>query len=243
MVLVRHFVRTVVTLVMVSIAAVLLVAVWRTYMTAPWTRDGRVQAEVVDIAPEVPGTIASVPVHDNQFVHKGDVLFELDPVRFRLAIAEAQAAVERATQQLRLDESNARRRQGLNGVVSAEEQQQYAITAAVASAGLDAARVALTLANLNMVRSALRSPVNGYVTNLRLRVGDYATVGQPRVAVIDADSFWIYGYFEETQIDGVHVGDPARIKLMGYRQTLIGYVESITRGINDQDSKIDRYGL
>ncbi|MDB5400921.1 MAG: efflux transporter periplasmic adaptor subunit [Rhodopila sp.] len=243
MVLVRHLVRTVVTLVMVSIAAVLLVAVWRTYMTAPWTRDGRVQAEVVDIAPEVPGTIASVPVHDNQFVHKGDVLFELDPVRFRLAIAEAQAAVERATQQLRLDESNARRRQGLNGVVSAEEQQQYAITAAVASAGLDAARVALTLANLNMVRSALRSPVNGYVTNLRLRVGDYATVGQPRVAVIDADSFWIYGYFEETQIDGVHVGDPARIKLMGYRQTLIGYVESITRGINDQDSKIDRYGL
>jgi RND family efflux transporter MFP subunit len=243
MLLVRHFVRTVVTLVMVSIAAVLLVAVWRTYMTAPWTRDGRVQAEVVDIAPEVPGTIASVPVHDNQFVHKGDVLFELDPVRFRLAIAEAQAAVERATQQLRLDEANARRRQGLNGVVSAEEQQRYAITAAVASAGLDAARAALDLANLNMVRAVLRSPVNGYVTNLRLRVGDYATVGQPRVAVIDADSFWIYGYFEETQIHGVHVGDPARIKLMGYRQTLIGYVESITRGINDQDSKIDRYGL
>src|SRR6202011_141332 len=75
------------------------------------------------------------------------------------------------------------------------------------------------------------------------RVGDYATVGQSRVAVIDADSFWIYGYFEETQIHGVHVGDPARIKLMGYRQTLTGYVESITRGINDQDSKIDRYGL
>jgi RND family efflux transporter MFP subunit len=243
MVLVRHFVRTVITLVMVGIAAVLLVAVWRTYMTAPWTRDGRVQAEVVDIAPEVPGTIASVPVHDNQFVHKGDVLFELDPVRFRLAIAEAQAAVERATQQLRVDQSNARRRQGLNGVVSAEEQQQYAITAAVASAGLDAARVALALANLNMVRSVLRSPVNGYVTNLRLRVGDYATVGQPRVAVIDADSFWIYGYFEETQIHGVHVGDPARIKLMGYQQTLTGLVESITRGINDQDSKIDRYGL
>jgi RND family efflux transporter MFP subunit len=243
MVLVRHFVRTVVTLVMVSIAAVLLVAVWRTYMTAPWTRDGRVQAEVVDIAPEVPGTIASVPVHDNQFVLKGDVLFELDAVRFRLAIAEAQAAVERATQRLRLDESNARRRQGLNGVVSAEEQQQYAITAAVASAGLDAARVALALANLNMARSVLRSPVNGYVTNLRLRVGDYATVGQPRVALIDADTFWIYGYFEETQIHGVHVGDLARIKLMGYRQTLTGHVESITRGINDQDSQINRYGL
>jgi RND family efflux transporter MFP subunit len=243
MYLVRYLVRTIVTLAGVGVATVLVFAVWHTYMVAPWTRDGRVQAEVVDIAPEIPGTVVSVPVHDNQYVHKGDVLFELDPVRFRLAIAEARAAVERATQQLRLDEANARRRKGLNGVVSAEEQQQYAITAAVASAALDSAQAALDLANLNMARSVLHSPVNGYVTNLRLRVGDYATVGQPQVAVIDADSFWIYGYFEETQIQGVHVGDPARIKLMGYRRTLTGQVESITRGITDQDSQIDRYGL
>lgn len=238
-----QFVHAVITLVMVGIAAVLVIAVWHTYMLAPWTRDGRVQAEVVDIAPEVPGTIADVPVHDNQFVHKGDVIFALDPVRFRIAIAEAQAAVARATQQLRLDESNARRRKGLAGVVSAEEQEQYAIAAAVASANLDAAKASLDLSNLNLVRSVLRSPVNGYVTNLRLRVGDFATVGQPRVAVVDADSFWIYGYFEETKIHGVHVGDPAQIKLMGYSQTLTGHVESITRGINDRDSQVDRYGL
>jgi multidrug resistance efflux pump len=243
MYLVGYFVRVLVTLVMVGIAAVLIVAVWHTYMIAPWTRDGRVLAEVVDIAPEVPGTIVSVPPNDNEYVHKGDVLFTLDPVRFRIAIAEAQAAVERATRQFQLDESNASRRKGLTGVVSAEEQERYAITAAVASAGVNAAQAALDLAKLNMVRSVVRSPVNGYVTNLRLRVGDYATVGQNRVAVIDADSFWIYGYFEETQIQGVHVGDPARIKLMGARQTLTGHVESITRGINDQDSQIDQYGL
>jgi multidrug resistance efflux pump len=243
MYLLRCLVRVIVTMAVVGIGAVLLVAVWHTYMIAPWTRDGRVQAEVVDIAPEIPGTVVSVPVHDNQYVHKGDVLFALDPVRFRIAIAEAQASVDRATQRLRLDQSDANRRKGLTGLVSAEEQQKYAITAAVASAELDAARAALDRANLNMARSELRSPVNGYVTNLRLRVGDYATVGQPRVAVIDADSFWIYGYFEETQIQGIHVGDPARVKLMGYRQTLTGQVESITRGITDQDSQIDRYGL
>jgi multidrug resistance efflux pump len=243
MYLVRYLVRTIVTLAVAGVAAVLVFAVWHTYMIAPWTRDGRVQAEVVDIAPEIPGTVVSVPVHDNQYVHKGDVLFELDPVRFRLAIAEARAAVERATQQLRLDKSDANRRKGLTGIVSAEEQEKYAITAAVASAALDSAQVALDLANLNMVRSVLRSPVSGYVTNLRLRMGDYATVGQSRAAVIDADSFWINGYFEETQIHGVHVGDPARIKLMGYRQTLNGHVESITRGINDQDSQINQYGL
>jgi multidrug resistance efflux pump len=208
---------------MVGIAAVLVAAVWHTYMIAPWTRDGRVLAEVVDIAPEVPGTIVSVPVHDNQFVHKGDVLFELDPVRFRIAIAEAQAAVERAKRQLRL--------------------REYAINAAVASADLNAAQASLDLANLNLVRSVLHSPANGYVTNLRLRVGDYATAGQRRVAVVDADSFWIYGYFEETQVQGIKSGDPARIKLMGYRQTLTGRVESITRGINEPDSQIDRFGL
>ena len=228
---------------MAGIAAVLVTAVWYTYMIAPWTRDGRVLAEVVDIAPEVPGTIISVPVRDNQFVHKGDVLFELDPVRFRIAIAEAQAAVERARRQLRLRESNARRRQGLTGVVSAEEQEQYAINAAVALADLNAAQASLDLASLNFIRSVLHSPANGYVTNLRLRVGDYATVGERRVAVIDADLFWIYGYFEETQIRGIKPGDPARIKLMGYRQTLTGRVESITRGINESDSQIDRFGL
>jgi multidrug resistance efflux pump len=243
MYLLRYLVRTIVTLAVVGIGAVLVVAVWHTYMIAPWTRDGRVQAEVVDIAPEIPGTVVSVPVRDNQYVHKGDVLFALDPVRFRIAIAEAQASVDRATQQLRLDQGDANRRKGLTGLVSTEEQQKYAITAAVASAELDAAHAALERANLNMARSVLRSPVNGYVTNLRLRVGDYATVGQPRVAVIDADSFWIYGYFEETQIHGIHVGDPARIKLMGSRQTLTGQVESITRGITDQNSQVDRYGL
>jgi multidrug resistance efflux pump len=243
MYLLRYLVRTIVTLAAVGIAAVLVVAVWHTYMIAPWTRDGRVQAEVVDIAPEIPGTVVSVPVHDNRYVHKGDILFALDPARFGITIAEAQASVDRATHQLRLDQSDANRRKGLTGIVSAEEQEKYAITAAVASAELDAARAALDRANLNMARSVLRSPVNGYVTNLRLRVGDYATVGQPRIAVIDADSFWVYGYFEETQIQGVHIGDPARIKLMGYRQTLTGQVESITRGITDQDSQIDRYGL
>jgi multidrug resistance efflux pump len=89
----------------------------------------------------------------------------------------------------------------------------------------------------------LHSPANGYVTNLRLRVGDYANVGEKRVAVIDADSFWIYAYFEETQIQGIKPGDPARIKLMGYRRPLTGQVESITRGINEPDSEVDRFGL
>src|ERR1700761_5997157 len=232
-------IRVLLTLAMVAIAIVLVLGLWQRYMLSPWTRDGRVRAEVVDIASEVSGTVTELPVHDNQLVHKGDVLFVLDPVRFKLAIAQAEANVESAKEDLALKQSDARRRQGLTGVVSAEEQERTRSTASVASAMLDAAQAALEVAKLNLQRSVLYSPVNGYVTNLRLRVGDYANAGQPRVAVIDSDSFWISGYFEETKLGKIKPGDPARIKLMGYRPILTGHIDTIARGINDRNSSPD----
>ncbi|WP_044563039.1 HlyD family secretion protein [Azospirillum sp. B4] len=228
---------------MVALAILLIGALWQRYMLAPWTRDGRVRAEVVDVAPEVPGTIVDIPVHDNQLVRKGDVLFVIDPVRFRIAQAQARAALAAARDDQALKRSDAQRRQGLAGVVSDAEQERFRSTANVAGAQLDAAAAALDLANLNLERSVIRSPVNGYVTNLRLRVGDYATVGQPRVAVIDTDSFWVSGYFEETKLARIHEGDPARIKLMGYANPLAGHVETLARGINDRNSAPNAYGL
>jgi multidrug resistance efflux pump len=237
------FTRVLLTLAMLAVSVLLVGALWQRYMLSPWTRDGRVRAEVVDIAPEVSGTIVDVPVAENQLVHRGDVLFTIDPVRFKLAIASAQASFDGAKQQLQLSESDARRRQGLTGVVSAEEQERTRTTATVASAQLEAAQAALDLAKLNLERSVLRSPVNGYVTNLRLRVGDYANAGQPKVTVIDADSFWISGYFEETKLAQMHPGDPARIKLMGYKPILTGHIDTIARGINDRNSSPDALGL
>ena len=241
--LVRATVRVLVTLAAVTAAIVLGAALWRTYMTAPWTRDGRVRAYVVDIAPEVSRTVNALPVHDNQLVHRGEPMLVIDPSRFRLAIASAQARVENAGEDLRLRQSDARRRQGLSGIVSAEERERFNSTAATARASADAAQADLDLARLNLARATLYAPVNGYITNLSLRAGDYVTAGQPRIVMLDSDSFWVYGYFEETKIDGVHVGDPARIKLMGYDALLGGHVESITRGINDQNGSSDRLGL
>ena len=240
---VKQFIRLVITLSMVAVAGYLLVVLWRTYMLAPWTRDGRVLAQVVDVAPEVSGTVVEIPVHDNQFVHKGDPLFVIDPVRFRLAIAQAQAQVDTARQQLQLRNSDARRRQGLTGVVSAEEQEQFNNTAAVAQATLAGAQAALDVAKLNLTRSVLYAPANGYVTQLRLRVGDYAAAGQARIAVVDSDSFWVIGYFEETKLRQVHLGDPARIKLMAYDPFVLGHVESIGRGISDPNDQINPRGL
>jgi len=243
MLLVRTAVRVFLTLAVVAAAVVLGFTLWNTYMVAPWTRDGRVRVYVVDVAPEVPGTVVQVPVVDNQYVHKGDPLYVLDPVRFRLAIAEAQARLAGAEEDLKLRASDARRRMGLGGIVSAEEQERFNSNVATQQAAVDAARAALDVARLNLQRSVLYSPVNGYVTNLNLRVGDYATAGQARLAVIDADSFWVNGYFEETKMWGVHVGDIARVKLMGYREIIPGHVVSIARGINDQNGTPDRLGL
>lgn len=239
----RAIIRVLVTMAVVVAAIVGGDVLWHSYMTAPWTRDGRVRVYVVDVAPEVAGTVVSVPVRDNQYVHKGDPLFVIDPTRFQLAIRQAQANLDSAQEDLRLRMSDAKRREGLTGIVSAEERERFNSTAATAQAAVEGARAALDTAKLNLQRATLYSPVNGYVTNLQLRVGDYVTAGGARLAVIDADSYWIYGYFEETKLARVHVGDPARITLMGYEPMLTGHVESIARGINEQNASPDRQGL
>ena len=242
MVLVKS-VRILVTLGLAALAGLAALVLWHTYMEAPWTRDGRVRAEVVDIAPEVPGTVATIDVTDNQLVHKGDILFQLDPVRFRLAVQQAQAEADQRRQDLALKQADVRRRAGMAGVVSNEEIDRVKSAADVAKAALDAALTALDIAKLNLDRSVLKAPVTGYVTNLRLRAGDYVAAGVPRIAIIDRDSFWIAGYFEETKLGRVHLGDPATIRLMSDSRPLTGHVESIGRGIADANDRPNDRGL
>jgi len=231
------------TLLIVMLATVSVIDLWRIYMVAPWTRDARVLVQVIDVAPEVPGTVVAVRVTDNQFVHKGDMLFEIDPTRYRLALAQAQAQYDAAAQDLRLRQSDMRRRQGLAGVVSSEDQERFANAASVARSTLEGAGAALDVARLNLRRTVLYAPANGYVTHLRLRPGAYANAGQPGVAVIDSDSFWITGYFEETKMAGIRPGVAARIKLMGYDTALSGHVESLGRGIGDSNDAVNSQGL
>ncbi|EHH66926.1 biotin/lipoyl-binding protein [Gluconobacter morbifer] len=239
----RSVIRVLLTLIVLALAIGLGRTMWDIYVLAPWTRDGRVRVYVVDAAPEVSGTVVSVPVVDNQFVHKGDPLFVLDPVRFRLDIDAARARLAGAEEDLKLRMSDAKRRMGLGGIVSAEEQEDFNSNAETQRAKVNAAKADLNTALLNLQRSTVYSPVDGYITNLNLRVGDYAHAGQSGLAVIDAHSFWINGYFEETKMHGVRVGDMARVKLMGYKTILQAHVVSIGRGINDQNGVSDRLGL
>jgi multidrug resistance efflux pump len=127
--------------------------------------------------------------------------------------------------------------------VTVEEQQTFASNAIAGKAKYLQSQATLDQARVNLERTEIRSPVNGFVTNLLAQLGDYANVGQTEISVVDSDSFWVDGYFEETYLDSIHEGDPAEIKLMGQRQIVRGHVGSIARGINVPNAQPDRAGL
>ncbi|MBP2298923.1 efflux RND transporter periplasmic adaptor subunit [Azospirillum picis] len=237
------FGRYALTLCVVAVSALIAWQAWSRYERTPWTRDGRVGVDVVQVAPEVSGTIRAVPVADNQYVRRGDTLYQIDPERPRLAVSLAEADVEARRQDMIARQATARRQSQLKDVVSPEAVQQSGAAAAVAGAAYQAAVATLELAKLDLARSTIRSPVDGYVTNLRLRPGDYATAGTTRVAILDASSFWITGYFEETKIQKIRVGAPAQIMLMGFDQPVTGHVESIGRGIENGNDAPGHLGL
>ncbi len=232
------------TLFVLCLAVLVAWMVWRYYLLTPWTRDGRVRAETVNAAAEVYGKVQEIPVVENQYVHKGDILFTIDPYEFKLDVDKAAGLMEARRQEMLISQTLAQRRQGLDTeAISREEQQTSQSAAATAQAAYAEARAQWNLARLNLDRTVIRSPVNGYVNNLRLRVGDFATIGQTKLSVIDSDSFWISGYFEETKIPRIHEGDSAEIELMGMSETIRGHVESICRGIADSNGEADTQGM
>jgi multidrug resistance efflux pump len=240
----RRILPLLITLATIAVAVVLGRATWDTYMGAPWTRDGTVRAYVVTMAPEVAGRIVELRVADNQFVHKGDLLMVIDPTNYRIAVSLAEAAVRQAQVNANNVEKEAQRRQELtNLAVTKEEKQTYESNAVADQAQVQQAVANLDQARVNLARTEIRSPVNGWVTNLLAQLGDYANVGQNIISLVDADSFWIDGYFEETSLDRIRVGDPAKIKLMGYRQIVRGHVNSIARGINVANAQPNGQGL
>ena len=233
-----------ITLATIAVAVALGWAMWDAYMGAPWTRDGTVRAYVVTMAPEVAGRIVELPVADNQFVHKGDLLMVIDPTNYKIAVSLNEAAVQQAEANAQNAEREAKRRQQLTDLAATtEEKQTYASNAIATQAQYQQAQANLDQARVNLKRTEIRSPVNGWVTNLLAQLGDYVNVGQNEISLVDADSFWVDGYFEETNLGSIQIGDPASVKLMGYRQIVRGHVGSIARGINVANAQPNGQGL
>ena len=232
------------TLAIALVAIVMALVTWDYYVTAPWTRDGRVRVQVASIAPQVSGQIIELRVGDNQYVHKGDVLYVIDPFDFEVALQEDRAQSRQKAADLQVKQVQSERRQRLSDLATTpEEQQTFAGSAVQAKAAFEAAQQQVAQAEINLRRTQVRSPVNGYVTNLLMRVGDFAHEGGANISVVDTDSYWIDGYFEETKLARVCIGDRVEAKLMGYAEPILGHVTSVTRGIGVPDAAGGTQGL
>ena len=226
--------RPLVTLAVVAAAAGAGLRLWDHYELEPWTRDGRVRANVVQIAPDVSGLVAAVPVQDNQSVAAGTLLFEVDRARYTLALRQAESSVVAAKVALTQAQRENARNIDLGNLISQELREQTGTRVEAAQANLAQAVISLDAARLNLERAQVRAPTAGLVTNLDMRTGSYAQAGRAALALVDAKSFYVEGYFEETKLPRIHVGDRVRVTPMGGAR-LDGTVESIAAGIADRD--------
>ena len=244
----RHFLlalgKHLATLAIALVAILTTLLTWHYYVTTPWTRNGSVRVQVANIAPQISGKIVELRIVDNQFVRKGEVLYVIDPVDYEIAARTAKATLDQRAADLEVKQLQSARRLHLSDLATTpEEQQIYASNAAQAKAAFDGAAHQLAQANLNLGRTNIVSPVDGYVTNFLLRVGDFAVTGVSNVSVIDSGSFWIDGYFEETKMANVCVGDRAEAALMGYSQPIMGHVQTVTRGVSVSNAAAGTQGL
>ena len=213
---------------------------WNIYMQSPWTRDGKVRAEQVSITPQVSGSIRQLAVKDNQYVHEGDLLFLLDDTPYRIAVVNAEGQLAKAQTELAKANNEANRRRHLShNYISAEDLDTANIGVKAAQADVAVATAQLNQAKWQLAQTRVTAPVDGWVTNLSARTGNYATAGQPVFALVDSHSFYVVGYFEETKLRHIREGAAAQIVLYSSNQTLQGHVSSIGRAIYDQSVEAD----
>jgi len=227
--------RVLITLSVLALALVGGRRLWIHYNLEPWTRDGRVRADIVQVSPDVSGLVTEVRVENNKAVNEGDVLFVLDRPRFELALHQADASVAAIAVALSQARRENERNRNLKDLATTEQVEEGQMKVDQLIAQLNSARALRDVARLNLDRTTIRAPVNGIVTNVDLRPGDYATVGHQLLALVDTDTIHVDGYFEETKLPWIRVGDRALVHIMGIKAPLHGSVESIAAGIEDRE--------
>lgn len=225
--------RSAATIVIVILATIVAYWLWHHYERSPWTRDGRVRADVVRVTPDIGGLVTEVDIKDNQPVVAGQLLFVIDKPRYTLAVEQAESRVVSTRTTLAQAQRTAKRDLALGDLVATETHEQNVAAVATARAAVDEAITALDGAKLNLARTQIKASVNGVVTNLDLHPGDYVAAGEQAMALVDSDSLRVEGYFEETKLPLIRIGAPAIVKLMGDSRPIHGRVESISAGIND----------
>ena len=227
--------RVLVTCAAVAIAAIGASRLYLHYNLEPWTRDGRVRADIVEVSPDVNGLVTAVLVRDSQTVRAGQALFIVDRKRYELALRQAEAVIANDEAALAQAKRESQRNRTLGSLVTTEQAEEGDTKVQALSAQLQGAIVQRDTARLNLERTTVRATVNGVVTNVGLQPGDYAAAGRQVLALVDADALYVDGYFEETKLPQIRVGDRARVHLMGLDTDLGGTVESIAAAIEDRE--------
>lgn len=236
--------RVVITLAVVLFAVVAVFRIWAFYTESPWTRDAKFTADVVAIAPDVSGLLTDVRVTDNQLVKQGDVLFVVDQPRYHEALAQAEADVAYyqvlAVEKKR--EAGRRARLGIQAM-SQEDIDQSGNALETATHQLAKAQAVLALAKLDLERTVVRAPADGWVTNLNVQTGEFITRGSTAVALVKEDSFYLLAYMEETKLERIRRGYRAEITPLGSERIFYGTVDSVAAGVNNSSSSVDSKGL
>ena len=236
------------TLGIINLAVIAVIAFYayqffEEYITNPWTRDGQVRGHVIQIAPRVSGMVTDISVVDNQFVKSGDLLFDIDDEPFVIAISQAQANLQRAKISSKSAKIEYDRLQEIfakdAGAVSQKDLNRRETSHLQSISQIDIAQEQLRSAKLNLTYTQVLAPVDGYVSNINFQVGTQAVTNSPILALVDSNSFWVFGYFRESQIGEFSIGDNARVTLMAYpERPLQGHVESLGWGIAPSDGTV-----
>lgn len=236
----KRLIKLILTLTLITSAIYFGYEKYRHYIDNPWTRDGQVRTQVIQVAPRVTGMVTKIHIKDNQHVKKGDLLFEIDPSQYELKVKQAQARLKRTLEAAKGTKIEYERVKSIyakdRGAVSQKDLVRNETNYFKSLADIESATEALNAAKLNLSYTKVYAEVDGYVSNINFQIGTQATANRPLLALVDEHSFWVFGFFKESAIPHVKVGDKAVVTLLAYPNTpLKGTVESIAWGISHTD--------
>lgn len=203
-----------------------------------WTRDGRVRSDVIALSSEVNGYVENVYIHDNQPVTKGQLLFDVDDREYKIIAAEKYQIMQSKKVEVNRSKNMYNRRRRLaGGFISQEDVDNSALNYSNALANYSSAVEEHRKAELTLSKTKIYAPADGYITNLLIHPGDYLNKGKNIVSIVKKNSFYVYAYFQEDQIQRIKSGQRAKIVLLNKNSPFEGRVDSISRGIIDSSNK------
>ncbi|API86654.1 HlyD family secretion protein [Francisella uliginis] len=234
-------IKSLLSAIIIALAIFSLYSVWQYYFYSPWTRDARIRAKIITIAPDVSGFVTKVYVKDIQKVKKGDLIFSIDDERYVADFKEKEAIVDHATLELKLAQQkyNRRKKLGKSGSISREELDDYLMAVKLKKAAVEKAKADFLTAEINLRRTRVYAPISGMINNISLRQGNFVTVAKPVMSIVKKNSFYVTGYFEETKLPNIKIGKQAEIQLMSGGEPLYGHVISIGKAIADNNTDVN----